>query len=170
MTAGILYLLINMASGTFANEPKKHAIYITVIEIDHEKADIEANVNVKIFTDDLENGLTNYSGRATKLAQDLDLERNRKIIEQYLNKHIIGAIDRQKIMLSLSSWEIYKDVIWLNFSIKCPASWNSFKIKADLLMELFPTQTNVVQVTHGDEKRYLKLTIDKKEESITFTH
>lgn len=151
-----------------------HAIYISVIEIQHEASKDHASVVIKVFTNDFEDVLYNHSDKPDRPGKRLQLSKadvcdsNKEIINNYFEEHLQMSVNGKSAEFQFKSCEINDDSIWLTFSMSCMANWNNFMIKADYLMELFPTQTNVVNLKEGGEKRFLKLTVDEKEGRIDF--
>jgi hypothetical protein len=58
--------------------------------------------------------------------------------------------------------------LWLTFKFNSPDLWRNVEIKANYLMELFPTQSNVVSVTYLEEKRMFRLVNNDPTKQITF--
>jgi len=58
--------------------------------------------------------------------------------------------------------------LWLTFEFNSPAAWRNVEITADYLMELFPTQSNVVSITYKKEKRMFRLIKGSTTETINF--
>lgn len=145
-----------------------HAIYISVIEINHLEADNEATLIVKVFSNDFEDALYNHSDKRLQISKANECELNKEIIETYFRKHLQMQVNGKSLVYRFTSCDINDDSIWLTFSMTCMRDWNNFSIKADYFMELFPAQTNVVNLHEGGEKRFLKLSLDSKEGRIDF--
>jgi len=148
----------------------KHAIYISVIEILHESSRADARITAKVFTDDLENALLNAFEQQTKFVNLKSCVSYSEQIEEYFKKHLQLKINGQMINLEFSTCEINNDSVWLDFYLKCPREWKDMEIMSDFFMELFPTQSNIVNIHHGDEKHFFKLTTTVRKQSIVFAH
>ncbi len=160
--------------GFMYSSPLPHAIYISVIDIQHEASKDHASLVIKVFTNDFEDALYNHSDQPDRPGKRLQISKadvcdsNKEIIDSYFEKHLKIHVNGTPMAYRFESCEINDDSIWLSFSMKCMTDWNDFSIRADYLMELFPTQTNVVNLSERGEKRFLKLTIDKKEGRVDF--
>lgn len=152
-----------------------HAIYISVIDIKHEESKEEASLVIKVFTNDFEDVLYNHSnlpdrqaGKRLQLSKADVCNSNKEIINTYFEKHLQMHVNGKSMVYRFESCEINDDSIWVTFSMTCAPDWDNFNIRADYFMELFPAQTNVVNLLEGGEKRFLKLTMDQKEDRIDF--
>jgi len=135
-----------------------HALYIGVIQIDHKNLGLTAGVNVKVFADDLQSALRNAFPAYEPAAQDSFCAKNGKSIKDYFAGHLQVGINGIAASMSLKDCHRENDVYWLTFDMPCPHKWEIVTISADFFMELFPTQSNVVNVMYGEEKRYFRLT------------
>lgn len=142
-----------------------HAIYIGVVQISHVQNRPTAHILIKIFQDDLQDALRHAFG--LKIEKEIDFcVQHRQEIEQYFQRHLKGTINEKKMTLNFEKGEKQNNVYLLNFEIECPETWKSLAIKADFFMELFPAQSNILQVENGLEKRFGRL--KKEEEEIRF--
>jgi len=139
-------------------EQRDHAIYLSMIEITHQEGDTSGELSVKVFVDDFEDALKNEFGASVKFSESNPCTPQNALIVKYFQKHISVVVDQLLIRSSLSKCEMMGDAIWFRFTFDCPKQWASVSVSADFLMELFPTQSNVVSVKHGDVKKFLNLT------------
>ena len=141
-----------------------HAIYLSFTEID-----VEAQtIRIKVFSDDLENVLRNFDSSFNPRGTTDFLNGNEQILEHYFKKKLLITIDNQSQVLTYASATVENDAHFLRFEFPNHPTIDKIKIKADFFMELFPSQSNVVQVNKGQEKRYLRLTLDKPSDSLAF--
>ena len=152
----------------YLNSAQPHAIYISVIDIQHDLSKDYASLVIKVFTDDFEDALYNHSDKRLQMSKVGECDSNKEIIEPYFREHLQMQVNGKSVIYQFESCEINDDSIWLTFSMTCMRDWNDFRIKADYFMELFPAQTNVVNLHEGAEKRFLKLSMDSKEGRIDF--
>ncbi len=148
--------------------PANHAIYIAVVEINHKSRATTAEVVIKVFTNDLEDALFNAYKKHTKLESEDNCEAHGLLFEKYFSTHFSCVINDQERQISFKNCEKNEDTLWLRFDMTCPERWNNLRLTADFLMELFPTQSNVISVFHGDKKKYFRLTNSKKSRQIRF--
>lgn len=145
-----------------------HAIYLSVAEVEHKNSEKKAKIKIKVFTNDLEDVLMNAYHERISLDDASICEKNKIMIEGYFLKHFKYAINGISIALSFERCETNGDATWLHFNITCPPQWNKISVTADYLMELFPTQSNVVSIQHGNEKRFININKSKTSDVVTF--
>ena len=68
------------------------------------------------------------------------------------------------------SCEINDISIWFNYKFTTGSKWSELEVKADYLMELFPTQSNVVSITYIDQKKMFRLIKGDEVEKINFSN
>lgn len=129
-----------------------HAIYIGTIKIHHQEQDKHTTIDVKVFSDDLQNALKSKL-QLTYLPDLLTLcSDSTNSLQTYFNQHLQLEINDQKVTSTLSDCQMVNDVHLLQFQIDSPVKWEKLKVTANFLMELFPTQSNVLQVQYEKNK------------------
>jgi len=164
----ILFLSTVFTNLTLPSTEATHALYISVLEIDHRNKSNEAGVNIKVFENDLADALKNEYRKTFNLEDSGSCSEYIPEIQEYFLKHITININGVNVMLRLTSCEKNSDSIWFYCMITTKDNWQEVEVKADYLMELFPTQSNVVSVYHGDQKKFLRITNDNKTQSVSF--
>lgn len=147
---------------------RDHAIYLSVAEVVHEQGKTDAQIKIKVFTNDMEDALLNEFRQKIGLSDTALFGANKKYIQQYFSQHIELTIDNKKQNLNLSRAELTGDAIWFYFDTICAINWKEVTVKADYLMELFPTQSNVISIEHSSKKQFIRLTNNNKIDTITF--
>ena len=150
-----------------ASSDPPHAVYISVVEFKHISAD-KASVEIKVFTDDIQDALFNYGQKRFNFTDVLDCSINKKTIIDYFKVHLNLTINDVPVLLTYGSCELNGDSVWFKFTAETPKTWSEFRIEGDHLMELFPTQVNIFNVIDGDNTKMFKLTSSQKSHAITF--
>lgn len=162
-----LLLLCNTLSAA-SPSVEDHAIYLSVVEITHNANATNASVKVKVFTDDIVDAVSNMYGERVNLNQDVNLDQVSQKVTGYFSEHLRLSLNGQAVVLKLKQAESMSDAIWFHFDVGCPQQWAELTVKADYLMELFPTQSNVVSVTQGERKRFANLVKSKPTDTFKF--
>ena len=144
-----------------------HAIYVSVIEIEKPEDSNIAALRFKIFADDLEDAIYNQSGIRVDLLKG-DCNNAQKLIENYLEEYFKLTINSTYVDREYISCELNDISLWLEFTMNTPGEWHEVEVHAGYLMELFPTQTNVVSITFNESKKLFRLTNDKTTETVKF--
>ncbi len=153
-------LLLSSSISTI-EEGEVHALYLSVVEVKLTPND-KSHVIFKVFTNDLNDALKNASlgNNENRInAVNLGLYFNTKV-KVYING-ISSNLEYQKI-------DEKNDSLFIHFELNSTERFNTFKIEAPFLMELFPTQRNIVNVTLEQEKFYFNLDINNTIGEITF--
>lgn len=147
--------------------PADHAIYIGVVQVEHRQEDKIAQINVKVFEDDLRDAVRAAYPDEYRPGAIADFcTTHRAQVARYFRRHLRCEINGAPAALSLRSGLLEQDVYLLQFTLPCPGRWKSTRIQADFFMELFPAQSNVIHLLHGQEKRFARLT--RQQATITF--
>ncbi len=164
-------LIVSLLCGHFIAVPNttvNHAIYLSVAEIVHGKGKSTASVRIKVFTNDMEDAIMNEFGQKINLSDTSDFALHKKTIESYFQKHFQITIDGKQQVISLHHSSLVGDAVWFHFDLECHENWEEVVLKADYLMELFPTQSNVISLEHNSKKQFIRLTGTKKSDTLTF--
>ena len=146
-----------------------HAIYLAVIELDHGGGGPSAQATVKVFTDDMQDALRNAFGEEFRAVGEADFcVRLSGQAGAYFAEHFTCRINGRPAPLTLKNCTLEGDVYLLQFDMECPERWEKLEVEADFFMELFPTQSNVLSILHGEERGFFRLTKKDPVASIIF--
>ena len=146
-------------------ETGDHAIYISVVEINRSLG-VEASIKIKVFTNDISDALFNYQQKRYKFSDDQECSADPQVITGYFRDHLKISINNSLVSMVLESCELNGESVWFSFKAETPDNWHEFKVENDHLMELFPTQVNIFNVSNGVQKKMFK--IDSSQKSLTF--
>ena len=144
-----------------------HAIYVSVLEIVSPAVNGKGSLKVKVFANDLEDAIFNQVQQRPDLLSG-DCSQVNVLLSNYFKAHLTFKIDGREQVYSFVSCEVNDISLWLTFEFASPKIWREVEITADYLMELFPTQSNVVSITYQTEKRMFRLTNDTTTETVSF--
>ncbi len=130
-----------------------HAVYVSVVEFKQTTGQ-EAELAVKVFADDLEDAIYHASGERYDLRGG---ECAGQAVTAYLQDHLQIKVNGSPVAYTFVSCEHNDMSVWYTFSCQVPSVWQTVHIRADYLMELFPTQTNVVSIAASGNKKMLRL-------------
>ena len=143
-----------------------HAIYVSVLEIEHEANSKQGRISVKIFANDLEDAIFNKSKKRLDL-QSGNCDQS-ELILNYFKDHLLIKIDGDLQAYTFIGCELNDISLWLTFDFQSTSKWGELEITADYLMELFPTQSNVVSITYNGEKRMFRMTNSSTQQKLNF--
>ncbi|HHL51785.1 MAG TPA: hypothetical protein ENJ39_00280 [Flammeovirgaceae bacterium] len=148
---GLLWLYFLLGWSAVAGP--EHAVYVSVVEFKQTTGQ-EAELAVKVFADDLEDAIYHASGERYDLRGG---ECAGRAVTAYLQDHLQIKVNGSPVTYTFVSCEHNDMSVWYTFSCQVPAAWQTVQIRADYLMELFPTQTNVVSIAASGSKKMLRL-------------
>ena len=122
---------------------------------------------IKVFANDLEDAIFNQAQQRPDLLNG-NCNQSKILISNYFKKHLMFKIDGKEQGYRYLSCEVNDISLWLTFEFTSSSTWGEVEITADYLMELFPTQSNVVSITYHSEKRMFRLTKNSTSETINF--
>ncbi|MEQ9424583.1 MAG: hypothetical protein RJQ09_09210 [Cyclobacteriaceae bacterium] len=143
-----------------------HAIYISVTEMSQADVNEGLAIKMKIFTDDLEDGIYNLSKKSVNLSQEPG--KHLSEIENYLQSKFELKLNDEKQLPKVTSAENTGDATWIDLEVPFENPIRSIDIDHGLLTELFDSQSNVVTVDILGEKRFLRLSKSNKKATLNF--
>lgn len=168
-----MFLILSLISTifwqiTFLNHPTDHAVYLSVVDIGQADKLDEAAIKIRVFVNDIEDAVFNELGQRIDLSNATAFGSKKNVLEKYFLNHFAIVLNGKELQLSLRDSELMGDAVWLLFHTGCDSEWGSISVRADYLMELFPTQSNVVSVVYKGKKHFTRLTQSKTYETIKF--
>jgi len=126
-----------------------HAIYLGVIDMNLGQSRCE--IEIKVFTNDLEDALTNeFQHRVPLIGKDLEPVKEQ--LTTYFTHHFICTDPNRNYPLQWEGYQAEGDATWLRFTMPIPSEETSLTIRGDFLMELFPTQINVLKIKRDPDE------------------
>ena len=138
-----------------------HAFYLSVIEVAYPAEDGNTALRIKVFSNDLQEAISEYDHTEKLIDQAQLCTVSIDQVTHYLNQHVKVQLDGVPVTLKIRDCRIEGDSHWLTFQISTKP-WKEIALSADFFMELFPTQTHVVNVLHGHKKQFARLTKDRQ--------
>ena len=141
-----------------------HPIYIssTNMTIDENKIDIK----VKLFRDDLEDGLRNFHGFSISIDSYIKLEKNKKFVNEYINDKLSVVINNKKLNFSIKEFSLINDVLEISFFESFSKNTNSIKVINKLLIEVYNVQSNIFFLEVNSKKYYNQFTASNIEKDL----
>ncbi|MEZ4895401.1 MAG: DUF6702 family protein [Saprospiraceae bacterium] len=121
-----------------------HALYLGVIELSMMPNQWQAEI--KVFANDLEDAIRNEIGHRIPLQKGELPDEAIKPITEYFQDHFICGTGSHESPLIWQGIHREGDAVWIRFNLQAPTRPGTVQIRADFLMELFPTQINVLKI------------------------
>ena len=137
-----------------------HPIYISVLEID--SIDNDLQLIVKIFRDDLEDGIRYTLKKEVSIDNQNKNELNKTSIENYLKSVLKVGINNQKKSIFFSEFILENDRVKVSGKINNNSKIKILEINNEILIDVYPIQNNVVLVKIYDQIFSLNLGKENK--------
>ena len=160
MTIASIYVLFCFL---WVSPTYNHALYVSVIDVEQDENSKKCEVILKVFSDDLQNSIRNFSSEYQQYPTESFVKPNQNLIEKYFNTYIEIRINGEKLLLELTKSEKENDAHFLYFNSESPLQWEEFKISAPYFMELFPEQSNIIRLKYESNQYNGRITLDSKE-------
>ena len=134
-----------------------HPIYISVLEINSVENNLE--IIVKIFRDDLEDGIRYTLDKEVSIDNQDKIELNKELIKNYFEKVLFININKEKKLILFSEFILENDRIKISGKINNNLIIKSFEIYNETLVDIFSLQKNVVFIKIY--KEMFNITLDK---------
>jgi len=134
-----------------------HPIYISVLEINSVENNLE--VIIKIFRDDLEDGIRYTLDKEVSIDNQDKIELNKELIKNYFEKVLFIKINKEKKSILFSEFILENDRIKISGKINNNLIIKSFEIYNETLVDIYSLQKNVVFIKIY--KEMFNITLDK---------
>tara|TARA_B100000579_G_scaffold396940_1_gene376126 strand:- start:6825 stop:7226 length:402 start_codon:yes stop_codon:yes gene_type:complete len=121
-------------------------------------------LKIKLFRDDLEDGLRNFHGFSISIDSSKKLEKNIEYINQYIDENFSIIINDQKIKFKIENFNLINDVLEVSFFDNNYEKIHSVKLINKFLIEVYAVQSNIVFLEIEDKKYYTQFNISNTEE------
>ena len=147
-------VLLLMIGGLTSVVYPNHALYIGVIQIVYEEEKDVATIQIKVFSDDLQSVLQNELGYENIPSISQLCETVNEPIASYFKKQLKIKLNQAPIDFQLFDCEQINDIHLITFKTNKLSDWQECSIEASFFMELFPLQSNIVNL------KYIPLTTE----------
>ncbi len=103
-----------------------------------------AEVNIKIFRDDLEDDLRLFYNKSISIDNIIKLQNASSQIDTYIQNKFELRIDNSKIKLSEFKYNLINDLVEISCSFDFKKDFNEINIINNILFEVYKIQKNVV--------------------------
>ncbi len=129
-----------------------HPFHLSTCEIDYRPDKQRLEIAVKVFTDDLEEGLAfRFQEKIWLVEENEAAEIDRKLYT-YLNEKVQINADQQPLAMSWVGKDVQMDVTWLFVEVENVPEVKQWEIVNRILFELFDDQRNMLTFRANGKK------------------
>ncbi len=131
----------------------QHKFYLSVTEIRYAQEEESLQIAIKLFTDDLEQALTNQFKQEIRLSQNNLSQADLKRIGAYLIEHFEIKVNGKIVQADYLGSENQLDATWNYIEIKHIRRINKLEITNSLLLSEFDEQVNILNFIYQNKTR-----------------
>ncbi len=145
-----------------------HAFHVSVCEIEFDNHKKQLEITHRIFLDDLEIGLTDWSNERVDVLNPSDAKQLDELIGSYLSEKTKYTLNGKTIIAKYLGSEKEDGVMYCYQVITEVKKVKSIKVTNTVLMETYDDQSNIVHIEHGDSNKSLKLSKSESWGEVSF--
>jgi len=126
-----------------------HKFYVSNTTIEHRPNEGVFQITMKIFTDDLEEALTRFSGEKTVFSEGASNTEHARLINDYLNKNFQIRTDGIRLIQNYLGKETEHDLTFLYLECTAGSSHVIAEITNTVLIEVYSDQINLINFKYG---------------------
>ena len=130
-----------------------HKFYMAIYQINYAPEKKMLQITTRIFADDLNKALEKKYKKKTFLGSGKESVESEQLLKKYLAENFTLKVNGQSKPINLLSEEMDGDVLVCYLSIRDIPKIKSLEIYNSVLIECFPEQQNIVNVTAFNDKK-----------------
>jgi hypothetical protein len=138
-------------------ETAPHPFYVSVTEVNQNRAEKSLEISCKFFADDFEHVLEKTFNARLDITTDKDKTSFDKHIPDYIQKHLALSADGKVLQLNYVGFEKEKESVYCYFEVTNISSVRKLDITNNLLYDLTKEQINIMHVTVNEKRQSAKL-------------
>jgi hypothetical protein len=150
----ILHLSILLCSlPLLSAKSKLHEYHVSVTQMQYNASQKIFEVSVRVFTDDLEKGISKDNDSRRFVIKDND--QNNPLVEKYIRKNFILSSPQKKAEINYLGKEQEADATWIYLEIPFQGTLENWRLQNSILMESFEDQVNMFNLKYASETKTL---------------
>lgn len=145
-----------------------HPFFMSVIDINHNQKEATLEISVRVFSDDLEKTLQQYSKQKINILSKNDKSLIEKQLLAYMTEHLKLTVNSKPVRFSLLGYEQQMESTWCYFEVEQQAVVNQVAVDCSLLYDYETNQVNIVHVKSKGVQKTYKLDYPKRDVSFSF--
>ena len=127
-----------------------------------------AEVNIKIFRDDLEDDLRLFYNKSISIDNIIKLQNASSQIDTYIQNKFELRIDNSKIKFSEFKYNLINDLVEISCSFDFKKDFNEINIINNILFEVYKIQKNVVFINVEKQSKSHIFSFSDREKTFSY--
>jgi len=145
-----------------------HPFFMSVIDINHNQKEATLEISVRVFSDDLEKTLQQFSKQKIDILNPTQKELIEKQLQAYVSQRLKLNVNGKPVNFHILGYEQQMESTWCYFEVENQSVVNTVSVDCSLLYDYETNQVNIVHMkTKGIQKTY-KLDYPKRETTFKF--
>lgn len=145
-----------------------HPFHVSVCEIAYDEETRALQITQKIFLDDLELGLREYSGERFDITEKASEDKVNKLLEAYYPEKMQVLVNGKTRTFRYLGFEIEEDAMWCYLEIEKVRNLKSLEVTNTILFEIFEDQSTILHIQKSGKIRSFRLSNDDTAARLTF--
>ena len=145
-----------------------HPFYVSIMEVAFDSKEQSVEISKRIFFDDLEEALILFTNNNEIYILKYNSDSLRLILSKYFSKHIFFSINNQIKRFNYLGQEYIDGVFYCYLEIPKIKKIKNFKIKDNLLLDVYEGQENIVYLNINNKKSTFRLKKFNNEKQISY--
>lgn len=134
-----------------------HPFFVAVTDINLNPKTNNIEISSKIFTNDLEKAIANENNIALNITNPCNKAQANNLIALYLQKHLQVKVNNKLYVVNFLGYQILDDAVWCYLETKKVPKIKTIGIVNTVLLDLHPSQINIINLTIYDKQMHIKL-------------
>ena len=134
-----------------------HPFHVSVCEIEYDEETKALQITQKIFLDDLEKGLREYSGEVFDITEKASEYKVNQLLEAYYPEKMQILVNGKARQFRYLGFEIEEDAMWCYLEIEKVRNLKSLDVTNTILFETFEDQSTILHIMKSGKIRSFRL-------------
>ena len=145
-----------------------HPFHVSICDVTYDSNDKHLKISVRLFTDDLQIGLSGYSNTPDLNISELDSTKLNILLKKYLLETLHFTINTKKLPIHYLGSQKEDNSIWCFLENENLNPFNEISIFNSLLIDFFSDQENLVHFRKNKTVKSLRLNQENKTGTINW--
>ena len=143
-----------------------HPFYISTTEITLKED--SHDIKIKIFRDDLEDGLRLFFDKSISIDTELKLENRSSQVADYIKDKFQISVNKSEIIPSIDNYNLVNDLVEIYLSFETRGDINNIKVYNNILFDVFQVQKNVVLINLENQNQSYIFSYSDREKTFNY--
>ena len=145
-----------------------HPFHVSVCEIEYDEKTRALQITQKIFLDDLELGLREFSGESFDITDKASADKVNRLLESYYPEKMQVLVNEKVRPFRYLGFEIEEDAMWCYLEIEKVRNLKSLEVTNTILFEIFEDQSTILHIQKSGKIRSFRLSNDETSARLAF--